>query len=187
MTSIAYRASSLSIEFAPTATRWISSFCREAPEFRNPIRASNGVIGKKVLAIASGRRALSRPSRRLWRSYQMSKRGCRAKARNQRCWSCCSSGSKRDDPATPSQATAWKEHSVRGVMSGAPQKRFGLVIVSEKVEGRGRVYWASRRLRLGDCLIRPSVRLSVRACRGQIGRRQARIPIRSRNCRCCLP
>jgi hypothetical protein len=36
-------------------------------------------------------------------------------------------------------ATAWKQHSVRGVLSGTLQKRFGLAIVSTKSE-RGRVY-----------------------------------------------
>jgi hypothetical protein len=35
--------------------------------------------------------------------------------------------------------TGWQAHSVRGVMSGALQKGFGLEIVSEKVD-RGRVY-----------------------------------------------
>jgi hypothetical protein len=37
-------------------------------------------------------------------------------------------------------ALGWARHTVRGVMSGALVKRFGLVIVSEKIEGRGRVY-----------------------------------------------
>jgi hypothetical protein len=37
-------------------------------------------------------------------------------------------------------ATGWQQHTVRGVMSGALVKRFGVVIVSEVVEGRGRVY-----------------------------------------------
>jgi hypothetical protein len=37
-------------------------------------------------------------------------------------------------------ALEWARHTVRGVMSGSLVKRFGLVIVSEKVEGRGRVY-----------------------------------------------
>jgi hypothetical protein len=37
-------------------------------------------------------------------------------------------------------ALGWQEHTVRGVMSGALVKRFGLAILSEKVEGRGRVY-----------------------------------------------
>lgn len=38
-------------------------------------------------------------------------------------------------------ATGWQGHTVRGVMSGALAKKFGLRIGSEKVEGRGRVYW----------------------------------------------
>jgi hypothetical protein len=37
-------------------------------------------------------------------------------------------------------ALGWQAHTVRGVMSGALAKRFGLEIGSEKVEGRGRVY-----------------------------------------------
>jgi hypothetical protein len=37
-------------------------------------------------------------------------------------------------------ATGWQTHTVRGVMSGALATKFGLRIVSEKVEGRGRVY-----------------------------------------------
>jgi hypothetical protein len=31
----------------------------------------------------------------------------------------------------------WQEHTVRGVMSGALAKKFGLRIASEKVEGEG--------------------------------------------------
>ena len=38
------------------------------------------------------------------------------------------------------KATGWQIHSVRGVMSGALKKKLGLVIASEKVEGRGRIY-----------------------------------------------
>jgi hypothetical protein len=37
-------------------------------------------------------------------------------------------------------ATGWQAHTVRGVMSGALARKFGLQIGSEKVEGRGRVY-----------------------------------------------
>jgi predicted transcriptional regulator len=37
-------------------------------------------------------------------------------------------------------ATGWQSHTVRGAMSGALKKRLGLVITSEKVEGRGRMY-----------------------------------------------
>ena len=35
--------------------------------------------------------------------------------------------------------TGWQEHSIRGVLAGAFKRRFGLTIVSEKME-RGRVY-----------------------------------------------
>jgi hypothetical protein len=36
--------------------------------------------------------------------------------------------------------TGWQSHTVRGAMSGALKKKFGLEVTSEKVEGRGRVY-----------------------------------------------
>jgi hypothetical protein len=51
----------------------------------------------------------------------------------------------RDEGATVEEmaaATGWQPHTVRGVMSGALAKKFGLQIGSEKVEGRGRVYIA---------------------------------------------
>ena len=38
------------------------------------------------------------------------------------------------------EATGWQPHTVRGALAGALKKRLGLTIVSEKVEGRGRVY-----------------------------------------------
>ena len=37
-------------------------------------------------------------------------------------------------------ATGWQAHTVRGAMSGALKKKFGLEATSAKVEGRGRVY-----------------------------------------------
>jgi hypothetical protein len=49
----------------------------------------------------------------------------------------------RDEGATVEEMAAslgWQQHTVLGVLSGTLKKRFGLVIVSEKVEGRGRVY-----------------------------------------------
>jgi len=49
----------------------------------------------------------------------------------------------RDEGATVEEmaaATGWQPHTVRGVMSGALAKKFGLRIGSAKVEGRGRVY-----------------------------------------------
>ncbi|WP_417722862.1 DUF3489 domain-containing protein [Salipiger sp.] len=37
-------------------------------------------------------------------------------------------------------ATGWLSHTARGAMSGALKKKLGLTIISEKVDGRGRVY-----------------------------------------------
>ena len=37
-------------------------------------------------------------------------------------------------------ATGWQPHTVRGAFAGALRKRLGLTVVSDKVEGRGRVY-----------------------------------------------
>ena len=37
-------------------------------------------------------------------------------------------------------ATGWQHHTVRGAISGGLKKRLGLAVISEKVEGRGRVY-----------------------------------------------
>lgn len=37
-------------------------------------------------------------------------------------------------------ATGWQPHTVRGAMAGALKKKLGLMVTSEKVEGRGRVY-----------------------------------------------
>jgi Protein of unknown function (DUF3489) len=50
---------------------------------------------------------------------------------------------RRKEGATIAQiveATGWQPHTVRGAFAGALKKRLGLVIASEKVEGRGRVY-----------------------------------------------
>ena len=50
---------------------------------------------------------------------------------------------KRPDGGTIveiAEALAWQPHTVRGAMAGALKRRLGLTIVSEKVEGRGRVY-----------------------------------------------
>jgi hypothetical protein len=38
------------------------------------------------------------------------------------------------------KAVNWQPHTIRGAMSGALKKRFGLTITSEKVAERGRVY-----------------------------------------------
>ena len=38
------------------------------------------------------------------------------------------------------KATGWQAHSVRGTISGNLKKKLGLGVISEKVEGRGRVY-----------------------------------------------
>jgi hypothetical protein len=37
-------------------------------------------------------------------------------------------------------ATDWQKHTVRGAIAGALKKKLGLIVTSEKVEGRGRVY-----------------------------------------------
>ena len=37
-------------------------------------------------------------------------------------------------------ATGWQKHTVRGAIAGALEKKLGLEVTSEKVEGRGRVY-----------------------------------------------
>ncbi len=53
----------------------------------------------------------------------------------------------RDEGATLAEmvaATGWQAHTVRGVMSGALAKRFGLRITSEKAEGRSRNYSVDR-------------------------------------------
>jgi hypothetical protein len=47
------------------------------------------------------------------------------------------------DAATVEEIAAafgWQTHTVRGVLYGALKKKLGLNIISEKVEGRGRVY-----------------------------------------------
>jgi hypothetical protein len=46
-------------------------------------------------------------------------------------------GATLDELAT---ALEWAPHTCRGAMSGALKKRLGLVITSQKVDGRGRVY-----------------------------------------------
>ena len=38
------------------------------------------------------------------------------------------------------KATGWQAHSVRGAISGTLKKNLGLTVVSEAIEGRGRVY-----------------------------------------------
>jgi hypothetical protein len=50
---------------------------------------------------------------------------------------------ERKEGATIEEAAAaleWQGHTIRGVMSGALAKKFGLQIASEVVEGRGRAY-----------------------------------------------
>jgi hypothetical protein len=38
------------------------------------------------------------------------------------------------------EATGWQQHTVRSTLSHAIQKRLGIPLVSEQVEGRGRVH-----------------------------------------------
>ena len=50
---------------------------------------------------------------------------------------------RRPNGATIQQMTAktgWQPHSVRGAISGTLKKKLGLAVISETVEGRGRVY-----------------------------------------------
>ncbi len=50
---------------------------------------------------------------------------------------------KRPKGATIEQMatkTGWQAHSVRGAISGSLKKKLGLVVTSETIEGRGRVY-----------------------------------------------
>jgi len=54
----------------------------------------------------------------------------------------------RRDGATIAEAVraiGWQSHSVRGAISGIIKKRFGLAVMSDKVESRGRVYRISRK------------------------------------------
>lgn len=41
-------------------------------------------------------------------------------------------------------ATSWQQHTVRGALAGSITKKFGRMLTSEKVEGRGRVYRIAR-------------------------------------------
>jgi len=50
---------------------------------------------------------------------------------------------QRKEGATTAEAvkaTGWQPHSVRGAISGTLKKKLGLAVISDKVEGRGRVY-----------------------------------------------
>lgn len=50
---------------------------------------------------------------------------------------------RRPEGATVEQiaeATAWRNHSVRGAMAGGLKKKLGLTITSEKTEGAARIY-----------------------------------------------
>jgi len=50
---------------------------------------------------------------------------------------------QRDQGATIPElveALGWQQHTVRGAIAGALKKKLGFEIISEKGEGRGRVY-----------------------------------------------
>jgi hypothetical protein len=50
---------------------------------------------------------------------------------------------RRPEGATIAQiveATTWRSHTVRGFFAGALKKKLGLTVISEKIEGVGRVY-----------------------------------------------
>ena len=38
-------------------------------------------------------------------------------------------------------ALEWQPHTVRGAIAGALKKKLGLTVISEKAEGRARIYW----------------------------------------------
>jgi hypothetical protein len=42
------------------------------------------------------------------------------------------------------EATDWRPHTVRGFFAGALKKKLGLEVISEKVEGKDRVYRTER-------------------------------------------
>jgi hypothetical protein len=78
----------------------------------------------------------SRPKRRAGKSKAKSGRGDSKQAQLVEML-------KRTDGATIQEIVAklkWQAHTVRGTFAGALKKRLGLKILSEKVEGRGRVY-----------------------------------------------
>lgn len=55
---------------------------------------------------------------------------------------------RRDGGATIGEiveAIGWQPHSVRGAISGAVKKKLGLIVASETVDGRGRVYRIAER------------------------------------------
>ena len=43
------------------------------------------------------------------------------------------------------KATGWQPHSVRGAISGTLKRKLGLTVVSDEIEGRGRVYRICRK------------------------------------------
>jgi hypothetical protein len=53
---------------------------------------------------------------------------------------------ERPDGATIPEvvdALQWQAHTVRGAIAGALKKKLGIEVTSEKVDGRGRVYWVA--------------------------------------------
>ena len=55
---------------------------------------------------------------------------------------------RRDGGATIGEiveAIGWQPHSVRGAISGAVKKKLGLIVASETVDGRGRIYRIAER------------------------------------------
>ena len=59
-----------------------------------------------------------------------------------------SNAGDRVDNRAPNDATiveivgdaGWQPHTIRAAIAGALKKDFGLVVTSEKIEGRGRIY-----------------------------------------------
>ena len=96
---------------------------------------------KKSSATAHKSAKQSRPPRA--KTTKASQAGTPAKARTGTKQATLIDHLQRKEGATLAdlvKATGWQAHSVRGAISGALKKKLGLAVISEKVEGRGRVY-----------------------------------------------
>lgn len=84
--------------------------------------AGNAAQGGATAAVSANERRMPRPGTKLAILIELLKR---------------EGGATVEEMAV---ALKWARHTVRGTMSGALTKRFGLKITSNKVEGRGRAY-----------------------------------------------